>query len=409
LSLDERPRLLTKASGGKESWFVNIRTTNMTNMQVFRASLSGLAGILLCTVSVSFLAAQESNTAVYAAMKGAAKLRMVQTNFAGDVVSIIDPATNKVVGEIPGIEMGHGINVAKDNSQIYIAQESTASLLVVDGKTLQITKRIPLSGSPNLVQLTPDGKRMYVSINLRWDVVSNFPQLQAEPSGGIDIIDVASLEKIKTISIPGGIHDMYITPDGKYVVAGANRNQVPACKCGVSAATNLGSVIDTQTNETAWTWTMSPVASPMAISKKPDGSTDKIYAQNGGDNGFRVIDFDTHVVSSFVKLPDIAPALQNRGGSHGIGITADQKTLLVNSGRNSAVYAYSLPDLKLLGGAQLSGKGANWLVITPDDKTVYVANPETNNVSVVDIATMKETGVIPVGFAPSRNTMWVAP
>jgi YVTN family beta-propeller protein len=124
----------------------------------------------------------------------------------------------------------------------------------------------------------------------------------------------------------------------------------------------------------------------MAISKKPDGSTDKIYAQGEG-HGFRVIDFDTHAVSSFIKLPDIAPALQNRGGSHGIGITSDQKTLLVDSGR----------------------KGANWLVITPDDKTVYVANPETNNVSVVDIATMKETAVIPVGFAPSRNTMWVAP
>jgi YVTN family beta-propeller protein len=398
-----------KASGGKESWFLKIRMTNMTNKQVFRAGLTGLAGILLCTVSVSFLAAQESNTAVYAAMKGAAKLRMVQTNFAGDVVSIIDPATNKVVGEIPGIEMAHGINVAKDNSQIYVAQESTASLLVVDGKTLQITKRIPLSGSPNLVQLTPDGKRMYVSINLRWDVVSNFPQLQAEPSGGVDVIDVASLEKIKTISIPGGIHDIYVTPDGKYVVAGANRNQVPACKCGVSAPTNLGSVIDTQTNEIAWTFSMNPAASPMAISKKPDGSTDKIYAQNGGDNGFRVIDFDTHVVSSFVKLPDIAPALQNRGGSHGIGITSDQKTLLVNSGRNSAVYAYSLPDLKLLGGAALSGKGANWLVITPDDKTVYVANPEANNVSVVDIKSMKETAVIPVGFAPSRNVMWIAP
>jgi hypothetical protein len=55
----------------------------------------------------------------------------------------------------------------------------------------------------------------------------------------------------------------------------------------------------------------------------------------------------------------------------GIGITSDQKTLLVNSGKNSAVYAYSLPDLKLLGGASLSGKGANWLTINPDDKTVY--------------------------------------
>jgi YVTN family beta-propeller protein len=147
----------------------------------------------------------------------------------------------------------------------------------------------------------------------------------------------------------------------------------------------------------------------MAISKKPDGSTDKIYAQND-THGFRVVDFATHVVSNPVPLPDIAPALQNPGGnSHGIGITSDQKTLLINSRLNSAVYAYSLPDLKLLGGATLSGKGAEWLVITPDDKTVYVSNPQTNNVSVVDIATMKETGVIPVGFSPQRNTVWLAP
>jgi YVTN family beta-propeller protein len=383
--------------------------TNMTNKQVFVGGLAGLAGILLCTVSPSYVAAQEANAAVYAAMKGNPKLRLVQTNFAGDAISIIDPATNKVVAEIKGIEMAHGINHSTDNSQIYIAQESTANVLIVDGKTLQVTKRIPLSGSPNLVQLTPDGKKMYVAINLRWDVVSHFPALEAEPSGGVDIIDVPSLTKTKTIAIPGGIHDMYVTPDGKFVVAGANRNEVPICKCGVSQPTNLTSVIDTKTDEIAWTFSMNPSASPMAISKKPDGSTDKIYAENGGDNGFRVIDFDTHVVSSFNKLPDIPAAQQNRGGSHGIGITSDQKTLLVNSGRNSAVYAYSLPDLKLLGGAKLSGRGANWLVVSPDDKTVYVANPETNNVSVVDIATLKETAVIPVGFAPSRNSMWVAP
>jgi YVTN family beta-propeller protein len=382
--------------------------TNMTNKQMLHGALTAVAGLLLCTVSSSYVAAQEANAAVYASMKGNPKLRLVQTNFAGDAVSIIDPASNKVVAQIPGIEMAHGISHSTDNSQIYVAQESTASLLVVDGKTLQITKRIPLSGSPNLVQPTPDGKRIYVSINLRWDVVSNFPALQAEMSGGIDIVDTASLTKTQTIAIPGGIHDMYLTPDGKYVVAGANRNELPECKCGISAPTNLGYVIDTRTNEVAWTFTMNPAASPIAISKKPDGSTDKIYAQGGG-NGFRVVDFDTHVVTSSVKNPDIAPALQDRGGSHGIGITSDQKTLLVNSGQNRTVYSYSLPDLKLLGSARLSGRGLNWLVIAPDDKTVYVANPETNNVSVVDIATMKETAVIPVGFAPSRNTMWIAP
>src|SRR5258708_37609099 len=103
-----------------------------------------------------------------------------------------------------------------------------------------------------------------------------------------------------------GVYDLYVTTGAKCVGAGDNRNQVPACKCGASAPTNLGYVIDTKTNEIAWTWTMSPAASPMAISKKPDGSTDKIYAQNGGGNSLLVIDFDTRAGRCFLLSSRIA-------------------------------------------------------------------------------------------------------
>jgi YVTN family beta-propeller protein len=379
--------------------------TKMTNKQMFRGAPTALAGVVLCAVSFSFLAAQEANVAVYSGMKGAAKVRIVQTNGAGDAVSIIDPATNKVVGEIKGIEAAHGVTVAKDGSRIYVTEEDHKTLDVVDGKTLQVTKRVPLSGVPNLVQVTPDGRWIYVSITQTWNDLSSFPEVKAAPSGGVDVIDAASLEKVKTISIRGGIHDMYVTPDGKYVVAGGARGAKPPA--------NLMNVIDTRTNEIAWTLSMSPSPSPMAISAKPDGSTDKIYAQNGRDNGFAVIDFDTHVITNVVKYPDIPPAQQNPFGgpspSHGIGITSDQKILVANSRLNNALYAYSLPDLKLLGSAPLGGKGAEWLTISPDDKTVYVANAHTNDVSAVDIKSMKEIARIPVGFSPARNTPWMAP
>ena len=76
---------------------------------------------------------------------------------------------------------------------------------------------------------------------------------------------------------------------------------------------------------------------------------------------------------------------------------------------NSALYAYSLPDVKPLGAVALGGNGAGWMTITPDGKTAYVANEHTNNVSVVDIKTLKEVAVIPVGFAPARNVVWMAP
>ena len=86
-----------------------------------------------------------------------------------------------------------------------------------------------------------------------------------------------------------------------------------------------------------------------------------------------------------------------------MAVTADGRTLVVCSRINNYLYSYSLPDLKYLGGAELGGKGAGWVTLTPDGKTAYVANPVTNDVSVVDVASMKETSRINVGFVPKRN------
>ena len=53
----------------------------------------------------------------------ASTVRIIQTNSAGDDVSIIDPATNKVVGVINGIEVNHGAAAAPDGSRYYISNE----------------------------------------------------------------------------------------------------------------------------------------------------------------------------------------------------------------------------------------------------------------------------------------------
>jgi YVTN family beta-propeller protein len=82
-------------------------------------------------------------------MAAADKVRIIQTNSAGDNVHIIDPVTNKVVGVISGIEVNHGAAVAPDGSRSYISNEAESTLDVVDAKTLKVTSHIPLSGHPN--------------------------------------------------------------------------------------------------------------------------------------------------------------------------------------------------------------------------------------------------------------------
>src|SRR5262245_55277794 len=304
----------------------------------------------------------------------ASKLRIIQTNFGGDSCQIIDPATNKVVRDVKGFETLHGVIAAPDGSRIYFSSESENAVIAVDGKTLQRIKSIPLSGNPNLIDITPDGKTIYAAIALTYDDVSEFPTVKAGPTGGVDVIDTVSLTKIKTVPMKGGVHDLNVTPDGKFVVVGNSRG----------GRANIMTVLDTKTNDTAWTMPMDPAPSPMAVSKKADGSTDKIYAQNGRDNAFQVIDFATRKITQTVTLPDLSGQEKNVFGppavSHGLMVTPDQKTLVVISRGNSALYTYSLPDVKYVGVVPLEGKGAGWLVLTPDCNREYGADEHTYTV-----------------------------
>src|SRR5262249_41225489 len=52
------------------------------------------------------------------------KVRIIQTNSAGDNVDIIDTATNKVVGEVTGIEVNHGAAAAPDGTRLYVSNEA---------------------------------------------------------------------------------------------------------------------------------------------------------------------------------------------------------------------------------------------------------------------------------------------
>ena len=167
-------------------------------------------------------------------------------------------------------------------------------------------------------------------------------------------------------------------------------------------------VIDTKTEEPAWYVQEDLGVRPMAFASNPDGSTKWIFVQMSGLNGFAVVDFATHKEIKRIDNPPLPPGKstvpEGSDPSHGMAVTSDGKTLVVCSRLNNYLYAYSLPDLKVIGAAELTGKGAGWVTLTPDGKTAYVANPVTNDVSVVDVKTMKETAKIPVGFVPKRNT-----
>ncbi|HEV8043240.1 MAG TPA: hypothetical protein VGP62_30450 [Bryobacteraceae bacterium] len=310
----------------------------------------------------------------------ASQARVIQTNSAGDDVHVIDPVANQVTGVIHGIEVPHGVVIAPDGSRLYITEEPTRTLDVVDAKSLKVTKKIPLSGRPNNVAVTNDGRRVYVGI--------------AQAPGAVDVIDTVALTNIKSIPVDGAIHNVYVTPDGGYAVAG-------------SIPTSTISVIDTRTSTLAWSVKLTGGIRPMAFTKNPDGSTKEIVAQLSDFHGFVLVDFKTHEQVKRVTLPDVPGQEKATDGvqgapSHGLAITPDGKVLWATSKWFGYVAAYSLPDLKLLKVVPV-GLIPEWLTIPPDGKNLYVAVAGMDQTVVVDNKTMQVVARIPVGYVPKRN------
>jgi YVTN family beta-propeller protein len=313
----------------------------------------------------------------------AGSVRIYQTNSAGTEVHVIDPATNKVVFKVENIEVPHGVTFSPDGTRAYISCESESTLWSTDTKTGKLIAKAKLSGHPNNISVSKDGKYVFVGI--------------AVAPGAVDAIDTATMKIAKTIPVKGAVHNTYVTPDGKYVMAG-------------SVVGKMLTAIDASTLAVAWELPFDLGVRPMAFEKAADGSTSRVFVQLSGYNGFAVVDFKTHKEVKRMTVPDQPNGGEVGGGapSHGMAVSPDNKTLWVNSSVAQGVFAYSLPDLKVAGFVKV-GKVPDWITFTPDGKTLYIAVSGENLVSAVDASSKKEIARIPVGEVPKRNGTVVVP
>jgi YVTN family beta-propeller protein len=254
---------------------------------------------------------------------------------------------------------------------------------------------VPLSGRPNNIAITKDGRRILVGIRA--------------PQGALDVIDTVSMTPVKSIPVDS-VHNVYVTPDSKYAVSGSLEGQSVT-------------VTDLQTDQIAWKLNFGHSVRPMAFEANPDGSTRRIFVQLSNFNGFAIVDFAKRSEVARITLPNepggfgIAEGRVNTP-AHGIGVAPDGKSLWVNSTLANAVFKYSLPDLELVGHSSLpfvyplghtpTGSVPEWITFTPDSKYVYISNSGGRSVSSIDTRSLKLVAIVPVGEVPKRiNTLVV--
>ena len=113
----------------------------------------------------------------------------------------------------------------------------------------------------------------------------------------------------------------------------------------------------------------------------------KAYVGNFKDNTVSVIDIELKRVTTTISVPP---------GPHGIVVTPDNRWVYVASDGASTVGVIDTTTDKLVQNIEV-GKNPHGVAVAPDGKLVLAAVYDTDSVALIDTATRKVIGSIPVG------------
>ncbi|MGQ0736952.1 MAG: YncE family protein [Acidobacteriota bacterium] len=344
-------------------------------------------------------------------------VRILQSNNAGNIHHIIDPAINRVVGLIRGCPHAHNLTVHPDGLYYYCANEQDKTVDVFDTKTLQLVQQIPLSERPNKIVVNKKHRKIYAAITARTAKVlgAGFQPTGSGPTHAVvDVIDIATHKVIRSVPVHATVHNTYVTPDDNYVIAGL-RGEVEPGEPTIQ-------VIDPKTDTVIWGMELTGhrqygrtthEVRPMAFEANPDGSTKRMFAQATGINAVWVIDWNKRQVVDMLWPPKLPLWKQNgdgiqTGDMHGLEVLPDRSAVWASSRLDSRIYGWSLPDLKYIGAVEV-GPSANWITPTPDSKYMYVAVSGSDHTVAVDLRKLAIVARIKTGARPARISTAILP
>jgi YVTN family beta-propeller protein len=298
---------------------------------------------------------------LFAAAFGMAQVRIYVANREDKKVTVIDPQTNRVVGEIAVSPNPNGLAASPEGHWLYATSRAKALLDVIVLKTGKRTRGVATGRDPSGLAVAPDTRRVFVC---------------TAPS--LDVIDTASLERIKSIFEIKGPCRIETTPDDTRMIA-------------ATAGDGMLHVINIRSMTLEFSIAAGSDVHAIAIEGDKNHVIHRLFVAIQSE--VEIIDYPSRKVSG-----RIASAASD------LAISPDWKTLWVATG--DSVEVYSFAGMKLAGLKKVAtvpvGKSASGIVFTPDGKRCFVANTDDNSVSSIDAVAYRELARIPVGKGPDR-------
>jgi YVTN family beta-propeller protein len=279
-------------------------------------------------------------------------------NYKNDTVSVIDTATNQIVGDpIPSGEGPYSMAITPNGKSLLVVNESSEDMSVIDIPSKRNVATIPLGIETATVAVTPDGTTAWVT------------DQRADQAIAIDLRTNTASTPFPVGGEPWGVA---FTPDGKTAyVTNDNADTV--------------SVLDVASRQVVGTI---PVGEdPINVVFAPDGKT--AFVNNYDSDSVSVIDTATRQV--------VGGPIPTGEEPWGLAMAPNGSRLYVSNEGDDTVTAIDTAARSVIGAPIPTGDEPFELAVTPDGKTVYVANyegeSEGKGVTAINTQTNQTTDV----------------
>jgi len=272
-----------------------------------------------------------------------------------------------------GSVFAHGDEAS--NPTLWVANGAENSLSIIDRVTGEELSRLDTGFNPHILDISPDGKYIYV-VNAGAHDASHHPEAQDKAaSNSLWVHDAKTGEVIAEISVGQGPTHPLASQDGQRIyVTNTDESSV--------------SVIDTETWQVIKT--IEGLAEPHDADLSPDGSL--LFLASSANSSLSVVNTNTFTLEQSIPV-----------GTKPRGVVADNMNgdlvYLTNKGDGSlSIIDVSIASVKTFE----IGIGAHALRLSPDNKTIYVALSGENSVAVINAKTGEVNKRINVGAAPEQ-------
>ncbi|MFH8473265.1 beta-propeller fold lactonase family protein [Streptomyces sp. NPDC018000] len=298
--------------------------------------------------------------------------RVYVPNTNSDTVSVIDPATYKVIRTIEVGRQPQHVVPSWDLKTLWVNNDIGDSLTAIDPATGKVGRTVPVSDPYNLY-FTPDGKYAVVMASMDRELVFR---------------DAHTMKTAKTVPVScAGVNHADFSADGRYFIVSCEFSgellKVDTARMKIVGQQKL------------------PVkgAMPQDVKLSPDGGT--FYIADMIANGVWALDGEKFTT------PKLLPTGK---GAHGLYVSRDSKEMYISNRGEGSISVFDFTQRKLAKKWHLpEGGSPDMGGVSADGKVLWLSGRYHSEVYAIDTVSGKQLARIPVGSGPHGLAVYPQP